>query len=324
MAYEKDKENVETAFKHKEVICMPDTIDRKIYFYRIELKKNGQTVSLEPIFSTINQMPFDKNGRYLQLSDGNMWSICIDSINSPLKVRIGTIRKKGLPMMERHGQTSPLTIPPDAGLYEPMHFIVFPNNVVGFEYNFYGPRPGSLKYYLPKKLPNLVDEVELVPLTRRDVHDLLSRIGEVRVFRLKIHRDMGELLKELDDNLPDAIEAAKHASDAEYIEIVFRSKKYSRHGINIPFLNRLASWLSRSEVRAAVDTLKIRARDEITQSVEEFDLLQEYLLSVKQVLKQDDIHRSVNTNAMYSAIQEAYNELSPEINRIINEGNRNE
>ena len=87
MAYVKDKENVETAFKHKEVICMPDTIDRKIYFYRIEIKKNGQTVSLEPIFSTINQMPFDKNGRYLQLSDGNMWSICIDSINSPLKVR---------------------------------------------------------------------------------------------------------------------------------------------------------------------------------------------------------------------------------------------
>ena len=290
----------------------------------MEIKKDGQTVQPEPIFSTISQMPFNENGRYLKLNDGNMWSMYVDSNGSPLKARIGTIRKKGLPMMERHGQTTPLTIPPDAGLYEPMHFMIFPNNVVGFEYNFYGPRPGSLKYYLPKKVSNLVDEVELIPLMRRDVHELLSRIGEVRVFRLKIHRDMGELLRELDDNLPDAIGAAKRASDAEYIEIVFRSQKYSRHGINIPFLNRLASWLSRSDVRAAVDTLKIRARDEITESIEEFDLLQEYLLSVKQVVKQDEIHRSVNTNAMYTAIQEAYTELRSEINRIIDEGNRNE
>lgn len=303
---------------------MPDTIDRKIYFYKMEIKRNGQRVQPESIFSAINQMSFDENGRYLPLTDGNMWSMYVDSINLPLKARIGTIRTKGLPMMERRGQTIPLTIPPDAGLYEPMHFIIFPDNIVGFEYNYYGPRPGSLKFYLPKKLPNLVDEVELVPLMRRDVHTLLSRIGEVKVFRLKIHRDMGELLRELDDNLPDAIEAAKRASDAEYIEIVFRAKRYSRHGINIPFLNRLASWLSRSEVRAAVDTLKIRARDEITQSVEEFDLLQEYLLSVKQVVKQDDIHRSVNTNAMYAAIQEAYDELRPEIYRIISEGNGNE
>lgn len=303
---------------------MPDTIDRKIYFYKMEIKKNGHVVQPEPIFSTINQMSFNETGRYLKLNNGNMWSMYVDSIKSPLKARIGTIRKKGLPMMERHGQTSPLTIPSDAGLYEPMHFMIFPNNVVGFEYNFYGPRPGSIKYYLPKKVSNLVDEVELIPLMRKDVHKLLSRIGEVRVFRLKIHRDMGELLRELDDNLPDAIEAAKRASDAEYIEIVFRSKKYSRHGINIPFLNRLASWLSRSDVRAAVDTLKIRARDEITESIEEFDLLQEYLLSVKQVVKQDEIHRSVNTNAMYAAIQEAYTELRSEIIRIIDEGNRNE
>jgi len=303
---------------------MPETIDRKIYFYKMEIKKDGRTVQPEPIFSAINQMPFNEDGRYFQLNDGNMWSMYVDSTNLPLKARIGTIRKKGLPMMERRGQTSPLTIPPDAGLYEPMHFMIFQNNVVGFEYNFYGPRPGSLKFYLPKKVPNLVDEVELVPLIRRDVHDLLSRIGEVKAFRLKIHRDMGKLLRDLDDNLPDAIEAAKHASDAEYIEIVFRARKYSRHGINIPFLSRLADWLSRSEVRAAVDTLKIRARDEITQSVEEFDLLQEYLLSVKQVVKQDDIHRSVNTNAMYAAINEAYTELRVEINRIIGEGNRNE
>ncbi len=303
---------------------MPETIERKIYFYKMEIKKDSNLIQSVPIFSAINQMPFDENGRYFELSNGNLWSTYIDSTNFPLKARIGTIRKKGLPMMERQGQTSPLTIPPDAGLFEPMHFVVFQNNVVGFEYNFYGPRPGSLKSYLLNRVPDLVDEIELIPLMRRDVHALLSRIGEIKRFNLRIHRDMEQYLEELDENLPDALSALKQTSDAEYIEIVLRSKRWSRQGINISFLSKLASWLSRSDVRAGVDALKIRARDEITNSIEEFDLLQEYLLSTKQVVKQDDVHRSVSTNAMYASIREAYRELSSEINRIITEGNRHE
>jgi len=303
---------------------MPETIERKIYFYKIEMKNNGQIIQPEPIFSAINQMPFDENGRYLKLSNGNILSMYVDSATLPLKVRIGTIRKKGLPMMEIHRQTSPLTIPPDAGLYEPTHFIVFPNNIVGFEYNFYGPRPGSLKIYLSNIASHLVDEIELIPLMRRDIHELLSRVGEVKWFSMRVHRDMDQYLRELDDNLPDALSALKQTSDAEYIEIVLRSKRWSRGSIIIHFNNRLASWLSRLDVRAGVDAIKIRARDEITNRIEEFDLMQEYLLSIKQVVKQDDIHRSVSTNAMYASIQEAYRELRSEINRIINEGNRHE
>jgi len=303
---------------------MPDTVDRKIYFYKMKIKKNGRYIRPEPIFSTIKQMPFSENGRYLKLSDGNMWSMYVDSINLPLKARIGTIRKKGLPMIERRGQTKPLTIPPDAGLYEPMHFIIFPDNIVGFEYNFYGPRPGSLRLYLQRKVSSLVDEVELIPLMRRDVYTLLSKIEEIKLFRLKIHRNMEELLRELDDNLPDAIKALKRTTDAEYIEIVLRPERRSRHGINIQFFKRLGKWLSKPEVRDAVETLKIRARNKITHTIEDFDLLQEYLLSVKQVVKQDDIHRSVNTNAMYAAIQEAYTELKDEIDRITGKSDRND
>ena len=297
---------------------MVEIIERKIYFYKIEFKKDGQTTRPQPIFSNIDSLPFDENGRYFLLDDGNMRSMYIDSTNFPLKARLGTIRKKGLPLMERKGETEPLTIPSDAGLYEPMHFVIFPNDVIGFEYNFYGPRIGSLKSYIASKACDLVEEIELVPLIRHDIRELLSRIGEMRVFKLRVHRDMESYLRELDDNLPDALKALKQTTDAEYIEIVLKSKQYSRSSINVSFVNRLVNWLSRPEVRVGVEDLKIRARDEITGSIEEFDLLQQYLLSVKQVVKQDDAHRSVNVNAMYAAINEAYSELRPEINRLIN------
>ncbi len=297
-------------------------LERKIYFYRMLLRANGQVVEPQTVFSYINSLPFDETGRYLTIDDGNIRSMFVDSTASPLRIRMGTKRVKGLPIIETMGRTSLLTIPPESGLYEPMHFMIFNNNVVGFENNFYGPRPPSLKSYILNKAPELVDEVELLPLMRHDIHELLARIGEVRNLRLRVNRDMGNYLRDLDDNLPDALAALRRLTDAENIEVILRCNKYSRTGIVVRFLNGLADWISRPEVRAGVDDLKIRARDQNTEEIEEFDLLQQYLLSVKQIVTQDEVHRSVDTNAMYSAINEAYTELRSEINLIINGGNR--
>jgi len=299
---------------------MVDSIEKKIYFYKVLFKNNDQFVDPQTIFSYINSLPFDESGRYLKLNGGNIRSMFIDSTTMPLKIRIGTIRKTGLPHLETRGQTSPLKIPDDSGLYEPMHFMIFPNNIVGFESNFYGPRPASLKAYVPKKANNMVDKIELLPLMRQDITELLSRIGEIRMLRLKVNKDMGKYLKDLDDNLPDAFSALMQTTDAENIEIVLRSKSYSKTGIFVTFVERLPKWISKSEVREGVDKLIIRGRDEISGKIDEFDLLQQYLFSKKQVIKQDEIHKSIKMNAMYNAINDAYNESRPEINQIINDG----
>lgn len=299
---------------------MVDTFDRKIYFYKLIFKNNGQLVDPQSVFSHIDSLPFDENGRYLALSDGNVRSMYIDSPTPPFRIRIGTKRIKGLPMVEKKGTTSPLVIPSDSGLFEPMHCMIFSNNIAGFESNFYGPRPNSMKLYILSKAMNLVDDIELIPLMRRDIHTLLSRVGEIRTFRLKVNRDMEQLIRDLDDNLPDALSALKKTTDAEYIEIILRGENYSRTGILVSFIDRLANWISRSDVKDGVDKLTIRARDEISGEIAEFDVLQQYILSIKQVIKQDDAHRSVNSIAMYNAINEAFREMRQEINQIINEG----
>jgi len=135
---------------------------------------------------------------------------------------------------------------------------------------------------------------------------------------------MGLLLRDLDDNLYDAFEALKRSTDAETIEVTLRVERYSRHRINIPFFSRLAEWISRLDVRESIDALQIRGVDRETGRTQEFDLLQEFLVSKKKVARQDDIHRSVSTPAMYSAIEEAYHELRSEIDMLIGRGNRHE
>jgi hypothetical protein len=106
------------------------------------------------------------------------------------------------------------------------------------------------------------------------------------------------------------------SNDTDYIEIILNS----RHDIQLSILDKLAKWLRISEVKDNVSVLQLRARNEETNKIETFDLLQEYMLSVKQVIKRDSIHRSVDKNSMYNAIEDSYNELRPEIFGII--GNR--
>jgi hypothetical protein len=296
---------------------MPDMTDRKIYFHKIDLKKDDEPVSPLNVFNLIEGMPFTEQGRYLEINDERMWTMYIDHATFPIKGKIGTIRKKGLPLVERRGETSPLDIPSDAGLYEPMHFVIYENGVGGFEYNFYAPRPSSLKHYIKSKLDSSVDEIDMKPLMRRDVLEMLRNVDDIRCLTMSVHRDMGRYMKELDDNLPDAFNSIKEFSDAEEIELTLKSKKYSRKSITLPSIKKFAKWIRKEEVRTGVNKLQINAMDGSTGKVTKFDLLQEYLLSTKQVVKQDDALRSVNSTAMYNAIEEAYSELKDEINQII-------
>lgn len=294
---------------------------RRVYFYRAFFKKDGSESNLESIFNHINSLPFTNDGRYFKLDGGNLRSMYVEHSELPFKGIFGTIRKAGLPLLEEMGTTSPLDLPPDAGLYEPMHFMIFPNNVIGFEYNFYGPRINGLKEYLPKKAPNLVDEVELIPLMRTDITELISRMGEIKLFRIGVHRNMGDHLRIINDNLHDAFNKLKEADYSEVIEISLRSQKYSRRSINIPFINRLPNFLT--EAKDDVDTAIIKAENTSNENnaVDTFDLLQQYLLTTKSVSKIDDSHRSVNPESMFNAISDAYDELRGEINSIIDETN---
>lgn len=296
---------------------MSDTAEKKIYFYKIFMKKGNNSVNCDQVFSKIGSLPFTNEGRYFELKNENCHSTYVDSIASTLRANIGVIRRKDLPMKEQNGVTSLLDLPIDVGLYEPTHFVIFPNNVLGTEYNYYGPRISCLKDYITHKVPDLVDEVELIPLMKHDFMEQLSKIGEIKLFRLKVHVDNIVLTGLLNKSLQSALENMRTISgDADYIEVVLNS----RYDIQLSFLDKLAYWLRRSEVKDNVSILQLRARNEETMKIETFDLLQEYMLSVKQVIKRDKIHRSVDKNSMYNAIEESYEELRPEILSIIGNG----
>ena len=297
-----------------------NNIRRRIYFYRLICKKNNANVAPSTIFSHINTLSFTGAGRYLNLPEGRSLSMYIDTASIPIKIKMGTIRREGLPLVEHSGTTSPLVLPRDAGLYEPVHIMIFENNIMGFESNFYGPRPGVLTFYLPAKASSLVETVEVRALIRKDILNALSRIGEIKLFEMSVQRDMHQHLARLDGSLAKAFEEMKEFTDADTLEISLKTKPYAREGISISFFNnvqRLVDWLHQPGVKEGINQLKITGIDRETRGKIEFDLLQQYLISKKQMMLQDEVHRAVNSDSAYNAIIEAYRESRDEINEIL-------
>ena len=298
-----------------------DKVERSIYFYKIRIKKHGKLVDPKTVFTFLDKLPFSVKGRYLKSEDGHSLSIRIDKKEYPISSRLGTTRYKALPQVDKRGEIYPLKIADDEGLVESTHFIIFPNQVIGSEYNYHGPRISTLKWYLSKKCEeeDLFDEIELLPLLRRDIGELINRIGGVKFCDLRIQRDMTELMKEVHGDLKSALEAQKNITDEDVKELgVYLSAGpgYTRPGIGIKFLDKLLDFI-KEKGPEGINRLQVKARNNITGKIEEFDILKPAIISKKKVAKHDEKHRHVDSDSMYKAIKEAYADLEDEINKIL-------
>ncbi len=295
-------------------------VKRNISFWRLKCEKNGNDVDVLDIFKYINDLPFDENGRYLGISGDRSLVMFVDSLKKPIKLRMGTIRKSDLPLIEKNGLTNPLSLDEGEGLMEPVHLMIFDKNIIGFEFNWYGPRIGVLPNYLLQRTIDLIDNAEIYPLIRKDVLKMLSKVGELKVFSIKFQRDMAEHFKELNNSLKDFFNVIKKTTDAPTIDITLKHEPYSRNGINVSFLNNknlVAKWLKNPEVKDNVHKFWIKCKDKETHKTIEFDLIKEYLVSKKFIQTKDDKHKAVDTDSAYGAIIDSYLELKEDINELI-------
>jgi len=286
-------------------------LERKIYFYRYRYKEEDTGPEFIPrtVARFIDQLNFDDGERYLDLSEGNSLCVWADSTSDVVKLRLGMVRRSGLPEVENIGSLSPLSIPVTAGLLEPVHVVFFPNCIVGVEFNFYGPRMSRLSSYIQNKCSTVTRPVYFDLLLRRDIQEQLQNMGDIRMFQLRLHRSYFDLAQEADNSLGAAFKAAEESSEATTIEILLRNQRYSHE----PLPQKVFGWIKKlaelPRIREGAEVFKVRARNELTDRVEEFDLLKDQLVAVRQVLKQDERLRAIRPDSMYRAIESAYKDL---------------
>ena len=304
---------------------MASSVERRIYFYNVKVAKDGKSINnLEYIFKYIRKLDYSllPEGKILPI-DGSTDHICmlLDSTRYPIKGMLGLIRKDALPLIfkETTGDTSGIEIDPEnEGLYEPIHFIIWKignNNIIGVEYNFYGPRPQRISWYLQRVAQEYVDKVIMQPIMRRDISSKLEKYDEIKILKMRFNPNKSEIFRELDESLPDAINAIGKATNSKDVYITLKPDFRKRKGVLKIAVSKFKKILGRGDITDIFSLLQIKAKNVETGEFEWLDLLNELIMSKKTVTRLS-IYRCVDSSDMFEKIMEAYYDHKEEIEEV--------
>lgn len=298
----------------------PPTLERKIYFYRAEVGTNEHGAQLlfdpKPTLGKILELPFtDEGGRYFKGLEGEEYCAWVDDHQSERpKMRFGLIRRAGLPQVEESGTLTDLNLATRAGLAESIHVVFFPNNIVGIDFNFHGPRLSRLATYMQAKCDRAFCG-NFSALLRNDVLAQLDRLNDIRLFDLKIRTSFAGRVSQADEDLGSAFDAARRMGETEELAVSIRPAESGQTSMLNRFRQAIRSLASLENFRDEASRFQIRGKCEDSGKVEAIDLLRDQLISKKQIVRLSERGRALDKDSAYEAIVMAHTELGPALNQ---------
>ncbi|MEU8232838.1 hypothetical protein AB0C12_24930 [Actinoplanes sp. NPDC048967] len=294
------------------------TADRKIYFYRVDAGADEslkpRSIDFRPVLQYVDGLPFEQGGgRYFMQSDGSLLCAWIGALGSVFRVQFGTIRRNALPQSEAYGKLKDLALAEEEGLCEVCHICIFPEGVVGMEYNFYGPRASRFPAYLERIAPGRVPEFTLESILRHDMLEKLRSKTGVRAMELKVRRSYIETVKELDQRTGNALEALAEGNDAETIGVMLGPEPYQRVNLADRTLQFIRDMVRRDDLRDNVSQFKASVVEEGSTKVDEINLLQDQLISSRKILRLGERTRVLDSEDAFRNIEDAYVELRQDL-----------
>jgi hypothetical protein len=272
---------------------------------------------LVPALRHIDSLEWTPDGRYFDLGESNFMCCWVDRATNRARLRLATSRRSSLPLRELAGRLSAVPLAPAAGLVEVVHIEFFPDNIVGADFNFYGPRVHRLGDYLAVKAEGIAPPVSFLPLLRRDVAQQLGRFQDIRLFQLKIHASYATTVRQLNTSLGGAFQAARRAGGVDEdveVEIVIRPREYARDSaLDGGLLNTARRLAERTDLPDNAARFLVGGLDRETHKVEKIDLLRDQLIRKKQIVRQGPRTRALLASSAYAAIGEAHHELRNEL-----------
>jgi hypothetical protein len=307
--------------------------NRKIFFYRaVSRMDKGGKYAFKPIkvFSAIKSLSWKE----LYKNEGDGKETCCwmsDKIKMPCTVRFGVIRRTDLPQRERHGRLWALNMTPDSGLVEKIHVVFFEGNIIGADYNFYGPSMSKFSEYLQVKGKRLDDKAGLKykkgshpkmvvparlhfePLLSQDVAKRLDQMKEIRLFRLRIRKSFAQRLSEANRSLAAAFKSAELAGRADNVEIVLRTPPHSKGWLHQKILTAAQKIARIRGLQEEALNFTVKGTTDDEKPAFELDLLGDKLISSQSICLLNDRTKILESRSAFSAIKRAYKKLKKKL-----------
>jgi hypothetical protein len=299
------------------VVRPQGTTRRSIYFYRAD---TGTDVSGAPRpldisaeLKAVHDRPFAgtaASGRYVNVL-GDDLCVFVDSnpAQLPQRVRLARIRRSDVPQSELGGQLTPVALPEGAGLYEATHMVFFEDDIVGVEFNFYGPRPTRFEPYLRQLLGDVATPFFLEPLLRRDAESKLRAQTGLRLLQMKIRPSLIEAVRQADTRLGAALDAQLTAGQPDMLGLYLQAEPRDRSARLAPgLLQVVRSLAGRSDIRDQAEQFLVKGVGQDGR-VNPIDVLSDGLISRRNVQAIPGTSRQVLHEVMYAEIEAAYGEM---------------
>lgn len=280
------------------------TVSRKVYFFRIshfDQVKDG----LPGACKRIGDLEFSDNGRYR--TDGASpyrYSLYPDTLEFPLKLRFGKIRRDGLPQIEKVGELETLALDEDQGLVDLSHIIIFGDGFVAAEWNADGPKLSQMTPYFLEK-GKLNDPPTFLPLLERDIVETLAKLSSVRVLEVEVPPDTAELAKEADKSLFDAIKAMEALGATKRVGLKLTADRSS--GKLLKLARKLAEMIKEHpHQREQFDSILASGRDEEAKMTRYVDILESKMVTAEEFVRSSSRSRGIDTENAYSVLEMTY------------------
>lgn len=300
----------------------PSKVERKVHFFRVDVGQTdgGKLDAFDPApaLGVIEKLTWGVRGegRYLKTDRGYELGAWVDRKKSLARFRLGAIRTGAFPQLEEAGNIEGLAVKKTKGLIESTHVVAFNDNILGVEYNFFGPRSGAIADYLQQRGGESTRKINLLALQREDAKIRIGKLEDVRMIALRARPSFSAILRDVDQlSLADAFDATANIGSNSIVEIIVRAAPKQALGASL--LKSLKALVGLPATRE--NALKFLASGESrdTSRIEIVDLLGDDLVTTVTMMREDLNSRAIESRSAYEGIEMAYESVKDQLKQAV-------
>ena len=292
----------------------------KIHFYKIDAgtTNDNQQVKYDvrSTLEAIQKLDFHNYERYLKDEDNVDFCCWTDDFSCPQKVRFYKIRRDVEALIELNGDLSEFTMPDNAGLAECVHLIFFPENIVGIEYNYEGPRIEAISDYLYMKSRKVNPHMPVFEhLLENNVLEKIDKMHILRIFRIKIRPSLFSSLQKANEYFAKSLETTIEFGEAQEVELIL-SVGRGKGSLSRKLLDIAKNLFALKDTNNDVLSGEIRGRNENGKS-EIINLLNAKVVAEATIRNYKNYTTSEKSALIYTAIEKAYTDMQEQLKKAL-------